>query len=735
MHKPQREDHAVISQREDHTVISQREDHVINVTESQNENNPVYITEPDTPTAGNVSDNAFSKIKNDIANAKETNALFMRDYRILPEKYLYPKFDDRYVIQEIISFGDKTVSYKAYDNKCDRTVAIKLIKEKYLTNEMSRQKFKNQSKAIAVLSHPNIAKVYDVSLGTKLDYVVSEYIDGISLKHFIKYHQGCLSPKFSAYIAEQILRALRHTHEKGVLHPNLNSRNIMLLSDGSIKITDFGILLSDNKHTVDFRDNIYSVCEILYEMLTGLTFDDPYYIKPFFRLSFDNFDNKDNNNDDDIIPENLKQIIIHGLSQDKNHRYHSVADMLLDILEYNRNPEIEFEYTARSLRSAISSIKNKRTPNKKNSKNKKRKALKVVLAILGVLTAVFIFWILFGHEIQTAVFGYKHKADIYNEAVSYAEQGDKANAAIYFGKVGDYKDATEKSFALWDEIAVRETVSAGSHHTAILKNDGTVVTFGLNEQGQCNTEYWADITAVSAGALHTVALKSDGTVLATGNNKDRQCEVDEWTNIVAVSAGDYHTVALKSDSTVLAVGNNSYNQCDISGWKNIISVSAGDNHTVALKSDGTVVATGWNDYKQCEVNGWTNIVAVSAGDYNTVGLKSDGTVVVAGKNHYSQKDVASWEDIVAISASDYHLIGLKSDGSAVAVGLNDKEQCSVDKWKNSLVAVSAGGFHTIGLTSGGSVVAIGDNTYSQCDAKGLQNIMLPAKKELLISAK
>ena len=315
----------------------------------------------------------------------------------------------------------------------------------------------------------------------------------------------------------------------------------------------------------------------------------------------------------------------------------------------------------------------------------------------------------------------------YNEAVAVLEKGDKAKAAMIFGEASGYKDARERSFALWDEAAVRETVSAGDFHTVGLKSDGTVVAVGDNEGGQCDIDGWTDIVAVSAGGNHTVGLKSDGTIVAVGDNDYGRCDVDGWTDIVAVSAGENHTVGLKSDGTVVAVGDNDYGQCNVDGWTDIVAVSAGYYHTVGLKSDGTVVAVGDNEDGQCGVDGWTDIVAVSAGWRHTVGLKSDGTVVAVGDNEDGQCDVGGWTDIVVVSASYDHTVGLKSDGTVVAVGDNEDGQCDVGGWTD-IVAVSAGKLHTVGLKSDGTVVAVGYNYYGQCNVDGWTDIKLPDNK-------
>ena len=272
----------------------------------------------------------------------------------------------------------------------------------------------------------------------------------------------------------------------------------------------------------------------------------------------------------------------------------------------------------------------------------------------------------------------------YAQAEKLLAEGEKVEAALAFGSAGDYLDAKQRGMEIWDTVAVRNTVSAGSGHTVGLKSDGTVVAVGRNDDDECNVSDWTDIVAISAGACHTVGLKSDGTVVTVGINHNGQCDVSDWTDIVAISAGNDHTVGLKSDGTVVAVGYDGDGQCDVSGWSDIVAISAG-GHTVGLRSDGTVVAVGDNydgfgDYcGQCDVSDWTDIVAISAAYNRTVGLKSDGTVAAVGYNKYGQCDVSGLSDIVAISAEG-HTVGLKSDGTVVAVGLNHDGECDVSDW-------------------------------------------------------
>ena len=310
---------------------------------------------------------------------------------------------------------------------------------------------------------------------------------------------------------------------------------------------------------------------------------------------------------------------------------------------------------------------------------------------------------------------------LYMEAEQLQEHGENVEAAMAFAKLAQYKDARERSFALWKDIAMRDSVDAGDDHTVGLKADGTVYATGRDTDGRCDVSDWTDMIAISAGGRHTVGLKADGTVVAVGNNEHNQCEVSGWKGIVAISAGRYYTVGLKADGTVIAVGDDTDKQCNVSGWMDIVAISAGSTHTVGLKADGTVVAVGYNQYGRCDVSDWTDIVAISAGASHTVGLKADGTVVAVGSNQYGQCDIADWTDIVAICTGVAYTVGLKADGTVVAVGNNDYNQCDVTDWTD-IVAISAGKRHTISLKADGTVVAVG---IIKTDVSGWKDIKLP----------
>ena len=313
------------------------------------------------------------------------------------------------------------------------------------------------------------------------------------------------------------------------------------------------------------------------------------------------------------------------------------------------------------------------------------------------------------------------KLEWIDDAEVLCARGELKKAAISLGKERNYQYAHERSLMLWNDVAKRDSISAGGYCTIGLKADGTVAAVGSNNFGQCNVFDWVDIVAISAGSRHTVGLKADGTVVAVGYNEYRQCDISGWTDIVAISAGYDYTVGLKMDGTVVAVGDNRYGQCNVSDWVDIVAISAGGLHTVGLKADGTVVAVGYNEYSQCNISKWEDIVAISAGRFHTVGLKADGTVVAVNSKASRLRDVSRWEDI---SAGYGYTVGLKADGSVVAVGRNSYGQCGVSRWTD-IMAISCGESHTVGLKADGSIVAVGDNESGQCDVSDWKDIKLP----------
>ncbi len=282
------------------------------------------------------------------------------------DRFVGKRLDGRYEIQEIIGVGGMAVVYKAHDNVENRTVAIKILKEEFVSNDDFIRRFKNESKAIAVLSHPNIVKVYDVSFGDLIQYIVMEYIDGITLKEFIE-KQGSLRWQDAIYFTIQILKGLQHAHDKGIVHRDVKPQNIMVLSDGSIKVADFGIarFSRNEQRTItdkaigsvhyispeqargektDEKADIYSVGVMLYEMLTGQL---PFEAESAVSVAIMQLqrDPKAPTEINPSIPIGLEQITMHAMQKNLERRYQSASELLCDLEQFKKDPESRFDYS------------------------------------------------------------------------------------------------------------------------------------------------------------------------------------------------------------------------------------------------------------------------------------------------------------------------------------------------------------------------------------------------------
>ncbi len=282
------------------------------------------------------------------------------------DKYIGRLLDNRYEILEVIGTGGMAVVYKARCHRLNRLVAIKILKDDYLQDEEFRRRFHAESQAVAMLSHPNIVSVYDVSSSDEADYIVMELIDGISLKQYMK-KKGVLNWKETLHFAIQIAKALEHAHSRGVVHRDIKPHNVMVLKNGSVKVADFGIARLMSKGNtltkealgsvhyispeqakggrVDNRSDIYSLGVVMYEMMSGRP---PYDGESPVAVAIQHINGGAimpsilNPN----IPGGLEQIIMKAMAHAIEDRYSSAADMLHDMDEFRKDPSTLFDYNA-----------------------------------------------------------------------------------------------------------------------------------------------------------------------------------------------------------------------------------------------------------------------------------------------------------------------------------------------------------------------------------------------------
>ena len=271
--------------------------------------------------------------------------------------------DNRYEILKVIGTGGMAVVYQAKCHRLNRMVAIKILKDEFVTDEEFRRRFNAEGENVAMLSHPNIVSVYDVSSNDDANFLVMELIEGITLKQYME-KKGVLNWKETLHFAMQIAKALEHAHDKGIVHRDIKPHNVMVLKNGSVKVTDFGIARVMSKSNtltkealgsvhyispeqakggkVDARSDIYSLGVVMYEMLAGRP---PYDAESPVAVALQHINGGAampstlNPN----IPGGLEQIIMKAMALDAKDRYTTATEMLKDMEEFRKNPSILFD--------------------------------------------------------------------------------------------------------------------------------------------------------------------------------------------------------------------------------------------------------------------------------------------------------------------------------------------------------------------------------------------------------
>ena len=282
------------------------------------------------------------------------------------------KLDGLYEVRELIGSGGMANVYKAVmlghngPVPVGTVVAVKVLRQEYTHDPDLVRRFKNESKAISLLNHPNIVKVYDVSVNDDLQYIVMEYVDGMTLREYLNERGGKLSSRETVHFISQILKALEHAHANGVVHRDIKPQNIMLLDNGQLRMMDFGIARisrADNQLLVgkamgsvhyispeqakgdetDCTSDIYSVGVMMYEMLSGhLPFDADDVVEVAIKQISDQ--PKSLREIAPEVPGALVEITEKAMAKLPQNRYASAREMLDALDTYVQNPSVMFEY-------------------------------------------------------------------------------------------------------------------------------------------------------------------------------------------------------------------------------------------------------------------------------------------------------------------------------------------------------------------------------------------------------
>lgn len=323
------------------------------------------------------------------------------------DKYLGRVFDRRYKINKIIGIGGMAIVFEAQDLVMKRTVAVKMLKDEIANDAQAVKRFVNESKAVAMLSHPNIVSIYDVSVKENLKYIVMERVEGITLKNYMS-KRGPLPQNEVIHYTEQILRALEHAHGKGIIHRDIKPQNIMLLKNGRIKVADFGIAKLPNAETVtmtdkaigtvyyispeqasgnpiDQRSDLYSLGVMMYEMTTGelpFTADSPVSVA---LMQVNDTPRRPREIDPKIAP-GLEQIILGAMEKDPERRFQTAGQMLRYIQKLSSSPDYVFKPVRPKHETGETALRE----GEKDGVKKKRQSRTMFPIIFGVTAAFLI---------------------------------------------------------------------------------------------------------------------------------------------------------------------------------------------------------------------------------------------------------------------------------------------------------------------------------------------------------
>ena len=424
------------------------------------------------------------------------------------DKYAGKRLDARYEVHDLIGVGGMALVYRAYDVIESKNVAVKILKDEYFGNKEFMRRFKNESKAISSLSHPNIVKILNVSFGTNFQYIVMEYVPGITLKEYISKvkkipHSNVLK------IIKQILEALSHAHSKGIVHRDIKPQNIMISDDNSIKVMDFGIahFFKNEAQTVTnqtigsvhyispeqarglpstVQSDIYSVGVILYEMLTThLPFEADNAVS--VAIMHMQISPQPLREFDPSIPIALEEITLKAMQKDPDDRYSSSDQMLSDIIKFESNNNMSFGYDNCFVDDSPTRVLNKNN-NESDDVNEQSKKKKALYVVGGITATVVIFTLAFMFITMFTSFGPSRAVDVPNFVGMYISDIENNKKFKFHFQVEKVYDPSKPIGVVIDQSPLANSKKVKSNSTILLKvnSSGILVSVpkvsGLKEE-------------------------------------------------------------------------------------------------------------------------------------------------------------------------------------------------------------------------------------------------------------
>ena len=704
-------------------------------------------------------------------NSKKQNSRCLSVNTILEGKYL---------VGPVLGQGGFGITYVGYDLNMETKVAIKeyfpvelvsrdtttmhgdrvlsLSGEKSVTYKAGLKKYVTEAQNVSQFSDiPGVVSVKDFFYANETAYIVMEFIDGISLKDYLKEKGGRLTEEETLKIMKPVLEALVQVHKSGIIHRDISPDNIMLtFEDGagdaktagaagssqsgiicgmgdrgkikSVKLIDFGAARMTEKNdqkslTIILKHgyapeeqyrthgeqgpwtDVYALCAVLYRMMTGET--PVPAMDRMFKDELKSFEQCNVN-----ISANTANAILIGLAVKKDDRIQSVQELIGALYAGAK---------VKTTKTIAAGKSNKKGP---------------LLAGVGALVAVMI---------AAAAFGIGGAGKKVPESVTVVAETTAASSTAVAAKeetvsettTAAQTDAPEEMVML--EIAdvtvedvlgeqivewiPQTSISAKQQgHTLVCRQDGTVTAVGDNEYGQCMVQEWENIAAVSAGRGHSLGLRLDGKVYAVGNNENSQCEVENWEDIIAITAGNFTSYGLKKDGTIVATGRAAGMNDFIEKLNDVKAITTIYDYLVALDSDGVVHFSSdvfLDEGELPEITGWDDVAYLSWGEMNgmsLLGLTENGSVrraEVKSSEYEHFETVENWQNIQQISTLT-PVVAVNENGRVVCKdninidSVNHEEMKKVvSTWTDMLSVTSVFNFskiHIIGLKQDGTII-------------------------------
>ena len=629
---------------------------------------------------------------------------------------------------------------------------ISLSGEKSKTYQQGLKKYVDEARNVSQFAGiPGIVSVKDFFYENDTAYIVMEYIEGISLKEYLKQKGRKISEEEALAILRPVLEALEKVHAAGIVHRDISPDNIMLTFEkegkegagqsgvsavygniSAVKLIDFGAARMTSKNdqkslTIILKHgyapeeqyrshgeqgpwtDVYALCAVLYRMLTGKV------PEPAMDRLFSDGLKRPEELEAKVSPA-VSEAIMHGLAVKKENRIQTVRE-LMDVL-----------YAGKKL--------------KKRGSGKLSRPVLIAAAAAGALVlAVSAFGIAgalrqgggkegaesFGTPDGTAAkpAGMPEEAvsaeggsDAEKEAADAVQNGQAENA----GEVLTLEETQEDED--WEVLVERtpQTSCAGGYqHVVFLKEDGTVVSRGNNSFGQRNLSEWKRVAAVAAGYNFTAGLLENGTVLVAGEFAGKET-AERWENISAIAGGGNHLFGLTMDGRILSAADGSVDDLSWQEWENVKAIAAGNDTLAALTGDGRVLTANMmgTEWEPVEVSGWEDVTVIACNQSSVFGIRADGTVAradmwVGYTDGFDYSGVDNFEKICQLYTSTGAVYGVTEDGGVQIVdglgyqyageSVEHQKLLDMEGWEDLAgVAGTANGSGMAGMKKDGSLV-------------------------------